>query len=362
MSTKIYNAYRARPGNVILFCKDIKDEFLERALDSFAEIAARYALELAERIPWMQALDSDAAGRRAIALASLAGYDLTKDSSDRPAVADKKKIAAMRERALMAKAIGYLGEGSVISTAIGLATRSVKKDPEKIEARLAMFRDPGDFSRVMMIAFGQDFADFMENIPDGLLEKYEVEDYHYQNQTDKPDGVSESEWDERERYWDEVMPSGIPSTDGMVVDICDVGTLTNRYLREIYGAHDKDNALVKAVAEKIVRSCPEKRLIEYANDRAGAEYMRNQVSTSDAVRFLSDLRKEGTYAHKLSQDMRREIEPLMKDFGDIAKTTAMLLEPAPIDTERNGPEGAAGPETNCADGTYDCDGCAIDGE
>ena len=46
-----------------------------------------------------------------------------------------------------------------------------------------------------------------------------LEDYHYQNQVDMPDDVSEEEWDKRSEKWDELMPSGIPAKDGIVTSI-----------------------------------------------------------------------------------------------------------------------------------------------
>lgn len=54
-------------------------------------------------------------------------------------------------------------------------------------------------------------------------------DYHYQNQTDKPDDVSEGEWEERKRHWDIMLPGlGVILRHGLQVAVTgrDVGILT----------------------------------------------------------------------------------------------------------------------------------------
>ena len=46
--------------------------------------------------------------------------------------------------------------------------------------------------------------DFL-NIMERELPKLKgIEDYHYQNQCDKPDEVSQKSWDKREKIWDEI--------------------------------------------------------------------------------------------------------------------------------------------------------------
>jgi hypothetical protein len=49
-----------------------------------------------------------------------------------------------------------------------------------------------------------------------------VEDYHYQNQADKPDDVSDREWNKRRRDWDLTLPgAGIPANNGFTADLTD---------------------------------------------------------------------------------------------------------------------------------------------
>jgi hypothetical protein len=42
----------------------------------------------------------------------------------------------------------------------------------------------------------------------------DVEHLPYWNNTDQPDGLSQEQWNERGRLWDELLPSGVPSESG----------------------------------------------------------------------------------------------------------------------------------------------------
>ena len=78
--------------------------------------------------------------------------------------------------------------------------------------------------RTLFMAFGSTLRHLMYEITTkeewkDFREKYGVKDYHYQNQTDRPDDISQKEWSRRRKDWDIVMPTGIPREDGTVVEI-----------------------------------------------------------------------------------------------------------------------------------------------
>lgn len=107
-----------------------------------------------------------------------------------------------------------------------------------ISNSLCMF--PFD-DHIFLMSFGRSANNVMERILkneewSSFRQKYQLEDYHYQNQTDKPDDISESDWDKREADWKEAMPTGIPSADGICVEIIDSGfrlfTLSDKYKTE----------------------------------------------------------------------------------------------------------------------------------
>lgn len=70
------------------------------------------------------------------------------------------------------------------------------------------------------------------NVVQEFAKTHGWKDYHYQNQTDKPDDVSEEEWEERERHWDIMLPGlGVILRHGLQVAVTgkDIGILTGEF-------------------------------------------------------------------------------------------------------------------------------------
>ena len=64
------------------------------------------------------------------------------------------------------------------------------------------------------------FQFFGENWIEDILQKQEdIMDYHYQNQTDRPDDLSEEEWEQRYADWKEAMPTWIPAKSGFGINL-----------------------------------------------------------------------------------------------------------------------------------------------
>ena len=79
-------------------------------------------------------------------------------------------------------------------------------------------------SKILFMVFGQTLQNLMyENISkeewNDFVCKYKISDYHYQNQTDRPEHISKKEWNKRYKDWMEVMPTGVPRDTGMVINI-----------------------------------------------------------------------------------------------------------------------------------------------
>lgn len=60
-----------------------------------------------------------------------------------------------------------------------------------------------------------------ERIIDSWMNKSFIDEYHYQNQTDEPEGMCEKEWKQRELDWDKALChySGIPNMCGFCINI-----------------------------------------------------------------------------------------------------------------------------------------------
>lgn len=51
-----------------------------------------------------------------------------------------------------------------------------------------------------------------------FVRRTQIKDYHWQNQTDQPDNVTDGDWAARKRAWDLMCPSGFPAQDGFVFE------------------------------------------------------------------------------------------------------------------------------------------------
>ena len=59
--------------------------------------------------------------------------------------------------------------------------------------------------------------EIVENLP-------YLADYHYQNQVDKPESISDEEWEQRKNDWEKALGSdGIPARHGMSVQLFNCG-------------------------------------------------------------------------------------------------------------------------------------------
>ena len=79
-----------------------------------------------------------------------------------------------------------------------------------------------------------------------ILQNDNFSDYHYQNQTDRPEDISDEEWQQREKYWDEAIgPDYIPINHGMLFTFLDYDSydVEKRIIQEFDNAMEKVKAL-----------------------------------------------------------------------------------------------------------------------
>ena len=72
--------------------------------------------------------------------------------------------------------------------------------------------------KMLLMYFGNsDMHEIVENLP-------YLADYHYQNQVDKPESISDEEWEQRKNDWEKALGSdGIPARHGMSVQLFNCG-------------------------------------------------------------------------------------------------------------------------------------------
>lgn len=83
--------------------------------------------------------------------------------------------------------------------------------------------------------YGYYFNDGIEEYKDLLSEI--AEDFHYQNQCDRPEHISESEWDEREKIWNDILGYDSFSQRGLKFEVVSTLDLFDyKYSQEIFNA------------------------------------------------------------------------------------------------------------------------------
>lgn len=76
----------------------------------------------------------------------------------------------------------------------------------------------------------EEFKEIIESKPFVL-------EYMYQNQTDKPDDISDEEWEERAKDWDEAIIGGIPANHGFTVSFVNdfsFPVISSDVIREVF--------------------------------------------------------------------------------------------------------------------------------
>lgn len=83
-------------------------------------------------------------------------------------------------------------------------------------------------------------------------------EYHYQDQTERPEDISEAQWAKREHVWRQCLPSGIPSDDGLVVRITDADSINRLFIQNV-----SKNGLQKAIEQYNMEQPLAKRIEMY---------------------------------------------------------------------------------------------------
>lgn len=92
-----------------------------------------------------------------------------------------------------------------------------------------------------------------------FVSKYGIKDYHFQNQTDKPDSISEYCWNKRDEDWNKCLEHGVPSLNGMCINIMD----TNMFFMKKRFSETRNEIVFASKDERIKKLAKTKILEEY---------------------------------------------------------------------------------------------------
>lgn len=228
MSTKIYDAYKIKCGNIRElreFRKDLTKLYYEYCYKIFIQYCAVKVLSLTERLPFEANRNQERADGIIKTIGSLVD---SRRMSIREPMHDTKNID-------FELAANNLKDSSVIDAAtraamsmIEIAENDKYGDYRSVKASFAVYEYPTKQNVYSLImGFGNLFTRFLSDIYNNednpaytaFREKWNFVDYHYQNQTDRPDEISDREWNRRESVWDEIMDTSVPREDAVIVNM-----------------------------------------------------------------------------------------------------------------------------------------------
>ena len=85
-----------------------------------------------------------------------------------------------------------------------------------------------------------------------------ISEYMYQNQTDKPDCISDEEWDERKKDWEEAIIEGIPANHGFTVSLVNdflFPVISSELIREVTPELNSLERRAKSIAYDLEYPC-----------------------------------------------------------------------------------------------------------
>lgn len=147
------------------------------------------------------------------------------------------------------KNLSYHHFGSVMSAAID----SVENEARRIQITHER-NDSFDFygsicvmsnenisgNKTLFLVYGSLLEDYFNELldsedPDDIafVKKYGIEEYMYYNNTDRPDVLTEEEWDLRRQDWDYALPTGVPSDAGITLDMFNEWTYFSDWMFEV---------------------------------------------------------------------------------------------------------------------------------
>lgn len=128
--------------------------------------------------------------------------------------------------------------------------------------------------KILFLYYGEkkEYLDILES------QSY-VEEYHYQNQVDMPENISESDWKQRYKDWDAGMPDWIPANNGFTVK------LVNVFLLDFLFSNTEVNVEMPSIEERAKK-------LAYDIGYTGKKITLSFLASEEYKTFLKDKTKE----------------------------------------------------------------------
>lgn len=147
-----------------------------------------------------------------------------------------------------------------------------------------------------------------------FITKYGIEDYHYQNQTDKPDNISGYRWNKRSDDWDKCFRiSSIPSVAGISIELMNTEMFFLKRLtsdkKPDLGFTSKEDRIKKMAKHKVLDEYYE----EYKN-KSNSEESAYRIFLNAERAFKEECKKEDSKVNLRIKEKEKELENIIIDI------------------------------------------------
>lgn len=325
MSTKIYNGFKIKALNFKeqkAFISDVKKRATEYYLDIYIEGLSRRIVEFVD---------------------TLSVLDYNKDF-ERLGLALKSRYY---KRLSISKIISKARLGDIVKVSDEEITKLfqmphyslmsfmqdvVEEDIKHCEISKDLFISDFDFNseivmfpftnrNTLLMTYSTNFTNFFSSLCNdkAFCDTYQLEEYHYQNQTDKPDEISARDWNKRKRDWDKVLKTSIPSTDGIVINIIDSEIFIHSLFENYRKIRNEIVSMIPLRSARIKNLAGELALDEYFEiyKKENGIEESSYSDVMDAHRKFKKLRDEGDLdAVNIYNEQKKKSEAIVQNITE----------------------------------------------
>lgn len=336
MSTKIYDAYRLKNlstfelGN---FIKELKSRLLEVSAKSYSELFAQEVINIIDNLCIYDAEKNFGAVDKLLRQIYL-DSEPVKNLLDTKINIDDLNIEKVKKSLL----IKILPIKTIVNDILSQKTKlseisgSYRYYEYNFINKIVFF--PME-EKLLFIVFGNKLRHLMadlcfleDNNSVAFRKSYGLEDYHYQDQTDIPDGISKEDWKQREIDWDNVMPSWISSNDGIVIEMLN----SERLFDELFFSVDNKNSLSinSFIPSKEERA--DKRAYKSVKDKYVKDILNKENKNDDVARYMEvsqefyeKIKKKNTDVLFEIKKEKEKLSKILYDFSNEEKWNKSII-------------------------------------
>lgn len=243
MSTKIYDAYKIKTGSFYDFSKFIqtlKKECINKNVSYMNDLILEKAVDIIDEVTIAKSFPNDNIVNPLNKLISSYYDDFY--------IAKKNLIKEIDKINFVKGFSPRTIAMEIILTKISLAEKDNTIFTQEYDMKNSIAIFPLNNKYSLLMVFGNEIKSLVNRIListpgeewNEFKTAYEICDYHYQNQTDRPDDIDAKSWNKRKRDWNKAMPNYIPSKDGIVIELTNGKMMESEYYDNLTKYYDEE--------------------------------------------------------------------------------------------------------------------------